>query len=74
MSVFLDNNETKSLLAIEKKLANALNLAKTLNDDGLKQELESAQHLLRNETARLATEILRQSKVLTFDTDEDDQG
>ena len=73
MSTSTDHHDTRSLLAIEQKLTNALNLAKSLKDENIQQELESAQHLLRNETARIATEILRQSKVLTFETDEDDE-
>ena len=59
MSTSTDHHDTRSLLAIEQKLTNALNLAKSLKDENIQQELESAQHLLRNETARIATEIFK---------------
>ena len=52
--------DSNGLLAIEQKLKTAISLSQ--NNNQLKSELEQAQILLKNETARIATEVLRTSK------------
>jgi len=61
----LNNQETNSLQAIEHKIQKCLSMVATDPDHpGLRKELEQAQLILKNETARIATEILRQSRRL----------
>lgn len=62
MNNLLKPNEISPLLAIEEKLKNALSLAST--NPELTAELVSAQLILKNESARIATEILRTSRRL----------
>ena len=61
--------DSNGLLAIEQKLKNAINLSS--NNNLLRTELEQAQMLLKNETARIATEVLRTSKQIDDDFQEE---
>ena len=70
----MTTNEPHSLTTIDEKLSKILTLAKNNeNSIEIKNEVELIQNLLRNESARTATEILRQSKVLTLDCYGDDE-